>query len=176
MKRVLTGLLAAAVLTVGACTSKPAEAPAPAATAPPPAPVVNYTPSVSLNEMMVYVVDTHANEVWDAAMIPPKNDDGWKQLNRAAVALAAAGSLTKISGNGPKDQQWTQQGDWIRHSQTLSDAGAAVVKAVQAKDKAALSKAGDDLVVSCINCHREYKLEVPKIWTERQLPPEEQKK
>ena len=76
----------------------------------------------------------------------------------------------------PKDQQWTQQGDWIRHSQALSDAGAAVVMAVQAKDKAALSKAGDDLVVSCINCHREYKLEVPKIWTERQLPPEEQKK
>ena len=86
MKRVLTGLLAAAVVTVGACTSKPAEAPAPAASAPPPAPVVNYTPSVSLNEMMVYVVDAHANEVWDAAMIPPKNDNGWKQLNQIGRA------------------------------------------------------------------------------------------
>ena len=39
-----------------------------------------------------------------------------------------------------------------------------------------LRAAGDALVMSCINCHREYKLEVPKIWTERQLPPEEQKK
>jgi hypothetical protein len=162
-----------AALTLGACTSQPTEAPAPAAEAPAPAPA--FAPVVSLNEIMVYVVDTHANEIWDAAMVPPANDAAWKSLNRAAVALAAAGSLTKVSGNGPKDQMWTEQADWITHSQALSDAGLAAMKAVEDKDPAALSKAGDQLVVSCINCHREYKLDVPTIWTERQLPPEEQK-
>lgn len=51
-----------------------------------------YTPVVSLNEIMVYVVDTHSNEIWDAAMTPPASDDGWKALQRAAIAIAAAGA------------------------------------------------------------------------------------
>lgn len=166
-------LLAMAAMALGACASPPAEAPAPVAEATAPAPAAAFAPVVSLNEIMVYVVDTHANEIWDASMVPPRNDEGWKTLNRAAVALAASGSLTKVSGNAPKDQIWTQQADWINHSQALADAGLAVKKAVEEKDAAALSKAGDQLVVSCINCHREYKLDVPQIWTERQLPPEE---
>lgn len=173
-------LVAVAALAIGACNSKPAEAPAekaaaPAA-APAPAPEAVYTPVVSLNEIMVYIVDPHSNELWDATMVAPKNDKQWAELQRAAVALAAAGNLTKLSGNGEKDQQWTQQADWVKYSQAVSDAGAAALVAVRAKDVKALSTAGDQLVVSCINCHREYKLDVPKIWTERQLPPEEQKK
>jgi hypothetical protein len=168
----LMTLVVAAALTVGACSPAPAPAPAPE---PAPAPAVDYTPVVSLNEMMVYIVDPHANELWDAATAAPKTDAQWAQLRRAAVMVAASGSLTKISGNGPKDQQWTQQTDWIKHSQAMTDAGLALKNAVEAKDVAALGKAGDQLVVSCITCHREYRLDVPQIWTERQLPPEEQK-
>ncbi len=115
-----------------------------------------------------------SNELWDAARTPPTSDQGWQALQNAAVTIAAAGSLTRLSGNGPKDQQWTQQADWVRHSQSLADAGLASLTAVRAKDRDALAKAGDQLVLSCINCHREYK--VPAIWTERQLPPEEQKR
>ena len=172
MKIRVAGLLVATAVAVGACTSQPTEAP-PAATTAPAAPA--FSPVVSLNEIMVYVVDTHSNEIWDASMMKTLSDDQWKSLNRAAVALAASGSLTKVSGNGPKDQMWVEQADWVMHSQSLSDAGRAAVTAVQAKDVAALAKAGDQLVLSCINCHREYKLDVPQIWTERQLPPEEQK-
>jgi len=134
-----------------------------------------FAPVVSLNEVMVYVVDPHSNELWDAAVKPPTTDEQWRQLNRAGVALAASGSLTAVSGNGPNDQKWVTQADWQKHSQTLSDAGLATVAAVRARDAAALSKAGDALVLSCINCHREYKLDVPAIWTERQFPPEEQR-
>ncbi len=171
-------LVAIAALALGACNSKPAEAPAETAAAPAaaPAPEAVYTPVVSLNEIMVYIVDPHSNELWDATMVAPKNDAQWAELQRAAVSLAAAGNLTKLSGNGARDQQWTQQADWVKYSQAVSDAGAAALSAVRAKDVKALSAAGDQLVVSCINCHREYKLEVPTIWTERQLPPEEAKK
>ena len=136
---------------------------------------VLYTPVVSLNEIMVYVVDPHSNELWDAAMTPPTTEAGWQQLHRAAITLAAVGNLTKLSGNGPKDQQRTRDEHWQLYSQGVSDAGLAAVKAVNARDTAALAKAGDQLVLTCITCHREYKLDVPKIWTERQFPPEEQK-
>lgn len=162
-------IVLAAALT-GACTSQPAPAPAAAPENSTPA---AYAPVVTLNEIMVYVIDPHANELWDAAVKPPTTDAEWKELNHAAVVLATAGNLTKAGGNGPKDQQWTQQTDWVKHSQAVADAGLAAVKAVNSRDSAALNKAGDDLVLSCITCHREYKLEVPKLWTERQLPPEE---
>ena len=89
---------------------------------------------------------------------------------------AASGSLTGISGNGPKDQRWTEQADWAKHSQAMSNAGLAAVTAVRSRNAAELAKAGDQLVVTCIDCHREYKLDVPKIWTERQFPPEEAKR
>jgi len=163
--------LTVAMLAAGACSTKPAEAPASAATPASPA-VAGYAPVVSLNEIMVYVVDSHSNEIWDAAMAPPANDDGWKELQRAAIAVAAAGSLTRVSGNGPKDQQWTQQVDWAKYSQAMSNAGLAAVTAVRSRNVTAIAKAGDQLVVTCIDCHREYKLDVPKIWTERQFPPE----
>jgi hypothetical protein len=171
----LVGLLSIAALAAAGCNAPPASAP-PAETAAPAKVETSYTPVVSLNEIMVYVVDTHSNELWDASMVPPKTDEGWKSLQRAAVALAASGSLTRLSGNGPDDQRWTAQADWAKYSQDVADAGLAALQAVRAKDTAALSKAGDQLVVTCITCHREYKLDVPKIWTERQLPPEEQKR
>ena len=166
-------IVASAAAVASACTSQPAPAPAaaPEAASPPAA----YAPVVTLNEIMVYVVDPHANEIWDAAAKPPTTDAEWKELNHAAVVLATAGNLTKASGNGPKDQEWTQQTDWVKHSQSVADAGLAAVKAVNSHDASALNKAGDALVLSCINCHREYKLDVPKIWTERQFPPEEAK-
>lgn len=168
--RMLSGL-GVAMLAASACSTKPAEAPATAVT--PVTPAAAYAPVVSLNEIMVYVVDTHSNEIWDAAMTPPANDEGWKELQRAAIALAAAGSLTRVSGNGPKDQQWTQQADWAKHSQAMSDAGLAAVTAVRSRNVTEIARAGDQLVITCIACHREYRLDVPKIWTERQFPPEE---
>ena len=176
MNRPFAGMLAIVALAAAGCTPAPANvAPAPEASAPASA-AAAYTPVVSLNEIMVYAVDPHSNELWDAARTPPTTDQGWQALQNAAVTIAAAGSLTRMSGNGPKDQQWIQQADWVKHSQALADAGLASLTAVRAKDRAALAKAGDQLVLSCVNCHSEYKLTVPAIWTERQLPPEEQRR
>jgi hypothetical protein len=131
-----------------------------------------YKPVVSLNEIMVYVVDPHSNEIWDAALKPPTTEDGWKQLQHAAVVIASAGNLTRLSGNGPKDQDWVMQRDWSKYSQAVADAGLAALEAVRSRNVSAISKAGDQLTLACINCHREYRLDVPKIWTERQSPPE----
>ena len=177
MTQYITRTLAAVIplaMTMTACTTPTPTEPATPAAAPAPAADNTYTPVVSLNEIMVYVVDPHANEIWDAATRPPATDADWRALNRAAVAIAAAGNLTKLAGNGPKDQEWTQQANWVGHSQAVADAGLAAVEAVRARNSAQLSKAGDQLVLTCINCHREYRLELPSIWTERQLPPEEQ--
>ena len=150
---------------VSACTTTPApqaEPQQPAA----------YQPVVTLNEIMVGIVDPHSHEIWDAAGDPkkaPQTDEDWRNLRHAAITLAAAGNLTTMSGNGPKDQVWRQQKDWSRLSQGVSNAGLAAADAVRNRSVPALSKAGDQLLQACLDCHHEYKLDVPKIWADKEI-------
>jgi hypothetical protein len=150
------------------CSTQPAPQPASEPAAVPVAQQPSYAPVLSLNQMMVTVVDSHSHEIWDAAEKPPTTDEAWAALEHAAGTLAAAGSLTRMSGSGPDDQRWLKEPDWNRHSQTLSDAGLSVFRAVNAKDAVALSKAGNELVLSCIACHKEYRLNVPRIWSDHE--------
>jgi hypothetical protein len=133
----------------------------------PPAATI-YKPVISLNEMMISVVDANSHIVWDIEEAPPDTADDWNRLEHAAVTLAASGNLTMMSGNGPEDQQWTEQADWMKYSTAVSDAGLAAMQAVRARDIEAVKKSGDQLVMTCINCHREYKLDVPKIWSDHE--------
>ena len=157
---VLIGLAA----VVSACTAAPAPPTQPQA--------ATYQPVVSLNEIMVNVVDPHSHEIWDAAGDParaPKTDEDWRNLRHAAITLAAAGNLTMMSGNGPKDDVWRNQKDWKTLSQAISNAGLAAAEATRNKSVVGLSKAGDQVLEACLTCHREYKLDVPKIWADREL-------
>jgi cytochrome c556 len=152
-------MLLSATLFVSACSTPPAEQSAQQA-------ADAYKPVVSLNQIMVNIVDPHSHEIWDATANPakaPKTDEEWRNVRHAAVTLAAGGSLTSMSGNGPKDQVWRSQKDWGKLSQAVSDAGLAATEAVQNRSVAALSKAGDQLLQACLNCHKEYKLTIPEI-------------
>jgi hypothetical protein len=158
-------VLIGSALALSGCSAQPAPEPAPE---PAPAPVVDYAPVLSLNQMMVSVVDSHSHEIWDAAEKPPKTDEEWATLEHAAATLAAAGSLTRMSGNGPDDQRWPAEPDWNKYSQTLSEAGLAAFRAVNLRNVEGLNAAGDQLVLSCIACHKEYKLNVPRIWSDHE--------
>lgn len=169
--RISAIVLAVGSLVTVACSPAPpaAEAPVPATTpAPAPASAPTYRPVVTLNQMMVSIVDMNSHQIWDAEQAPPKSDADWGNLEHAAVSLAAAGHLTMVSGNGPKDQQWTTQADWAKYSEAVSQAGVMALGAVNAKNVDGLRAAGDALVMSCINCHREFKLDVPKIWSDHE--------
>ena len=142
--------------------------------APPPAAPKDggYKPVVSLNEIMVNIVDPHSHEIWDAAGSPakePKTDEDWRNVRHAAIMLAASGNLTLLSGNGPKDQVWRDQKDWATLSQAVADAGLAASAAVQNRSVPALSKAGDQLLQACLNCHKAYKLENPAITADSEI-------
>jgi cytochrome c556 len=168
MRRFLT--IVSSALVVAACSSGSSSS---SSTPPTPAgqQLAAYQPVVTLNEIMVNIVDPHAHELWDAATPAkePKTDEDWRNIRHAAVILAAAGSLTTMSGNGPKDQVWREQKDWAKLSQAISDAGREAVLAVQNRNTAAISKAGDDLLQACLNCHKEYKLQTPQISADPQL-------
>ncbi|MGE0445212.1 MAG: hypothetical protein AB7P99_08280 [Vicinamibacterales bacterium] len=163
-------VIGTAALALGACqpAPEPTPAPAPDAASAPTRPAAAYDPVITLNEIMVSVVDANSHKLWDAEQEPPKSDADWAELEHAAVTLAAAGNLTAVSGNGPEDKKWLAQADWQKHSESVSTAGLAAMKAVRAKDVAALRASGDQLVLTCINCHREYKLNEPAIWSDHE--------
>ena len=161
-------LITGGVLAASGCS---AAAPEPAAAIPEPAAesaAAPYEPAISLNEIMVSVVDANSHKLWDAEQAPPTSDADWAELEHAAVTLAAAGNLTAVSGNGPNDRMWLAQTDWAKHSKSVSTAGLAAVRAVRAKDVAGLRAAGDQLVLTCIACHREYRLNEPAIWSDHE--------
>ena len=118
---------------------------------------------VSINEIMVFLIDHNSHAIWDVASDAPDNDDDWHLLEHSALALAASGNLTNIAGTGPNDADWITEAAWQAYSQAMANAGYAALVAVRAKNVEALLAAGDDLLNSCLACHRQYKPELPSV-------------
>lgn len=119
--------------------------------------------TVSINALMVALVDHAGHELWNAEKegAAPKNDKGWRELEHHAIQLSAAGSLIALGGTGKADPGWAALPDWKKHSQELNDAGMAALTAVRAKNLEALVKANGQLVEVCESCHKEFKPDLP---------------
>lgn len=153
----------ASALLLSACSQAPApEAAKPAADAainPTAAPPIK--PAISFNVLMVKFVDQVADSVWNAAVEPPKTDADWDQVEFHATQLATTGTLMRVGGTGPKDMEWTNSPGWASFTDKMTEGALAAVQAAKTKDLAALRKAGDDIVLNCEGCHREFKLDLP---------------
>lgn len=156
---VLAVALIAAAGLVAACGSN--TPPPPATTGAEAAPAPRVPPAISINAMMVALVDHSAHAIWDAAATPPATDHDWQQLEYHAMQTAAAGTLIATGGTGPADPGWVQLPAWREWSQQLTDDGVAAIAAVREKDVATLSTIGDRLLETCEACHKEFKPDVP---------------
>ena len=131
------GLLSIGLLSVAGATM--AQAPEP-------------QPVVTMAELMVSMTYPAANEILLAvARGGPKDDKEWAALQRSAVLLAESGNVLMTRGRA------RDQGDWMKDSRTLVDAGAAAYKAARAKDANALAALSEQLNTSCITCHKQYR-------------------
>lgn len=148
------GVLAIAALALTACSpgkvaEKAPEAP-PAAAAAPKLPV-------SINAVMVGMVDYAAEPVWVSGYKPPKTKAGWRDLEHNGYEVAVNGKLIQLVGTGPNDAKWAADPEWIKFAEAESAAGMDVLKAAQAKDVAGVNAAGDELVAVCEGCHKKFK-------------------
>lgn len=153
----ITTLIAAtfALTSCGQPAENPARATEPAPTAEP------FRLPVSLNEVMVALVNHSADPIWLAAWRNPQTDKDWRTLERMAYQLQVAGALLVIPGNGPRDEQWTANPQWTIWANQLESAGDRAVKAVAARDIARISSAGDQIVEVCEGCHMAFKPDLP---------------
>lgn len=116
---------------------------------------------VSLNEVMVAMVNHAADPIWEADWRPPETEAGWRALERYAYQLEIAGTLLTVPGTGPADRYWVSHPQWLYYSGKLSETGARARAAITDRDNGAIRAVGNELVEICEGCHIALKPDEP---------------
>jgi hypothetical protein len=125
---------------------------------------------VSLNEVMVALINDAADPIWAAMWNNPQTDRDWRQLERLAYQIEIGGSLLVFPGTGPLDEAWTSNPRWRELASQLSQDGARAVNAVRSRNFDLMQRAGDQLIETCETCHREFKPDLPTMDMFGELP------
>ena len=125
------------------------------------APPARITPGVSVNAIMVGLVDHAAHNLWNVETRAPKSDEDWETVAEHAIQVVAAGPAITSGGTGATDNVWADSASWRTYAQQMSDAGVAAFDAARGRNLEALVKANGELVQSCESCHKEFKPELP---------------
>jgi hypothetical protein len=159
-------LLAALMLLLAGCNAPP-----------PPAPVAPpYNASLSLKQVMEWVIDPAADEVWESVAIiitdkgenqkAPKTDEEWAKVRAGAAMLVESGNLLMMPGRVRDDKKW------LLMAKSMSDAAMIALKATEKKDVAALFDSGATIYNACSACHAAYRVgeDTPVAPTVKALP------
>jgi len=158
----IAALVAAASLAACAPTGKETT-PVAAATPEPLKSGREITLPVSINAVMVALVDHASEPIWLDAYHPPTTEAGWRDAEHHAYQAAISGKLIQLAGTGPNDANWVGNADWIRQADEMSNAGMDALSAVKARNIDQLTLAGDRLVAACEACHKAFKPDLPTM-------------
>ncbi len=145
-----TAATAAALLLAG-CNPPPA-----AVSAPP------YNTSLSLKQLMEFVIDPAADAVWESVAIiitdkgenqkAPKTDEDWLKVKAGAATMIESGNLLMMQGRARDDKKW------MALAKSMSDAAVVAYQASDKKDVAALFDSGAVIYNACSACHAAYRV------------------
>jgi hypothetical protein len=121
------------------------------------------TPEVSINAVMVALIDHAAHSLWAVEQNgrAPQTDKDWQVVEEHAVQIAAAGPAVTAGGTGPTDAAWVKSPSWHTYAQGMTNAGIDAMQAARKKDFTALVTANGQLVESCEQCHKAFKPDLP---------------
>ena len=118
--------------------------------------------SISINALMVGMVDDVAHDIWEGGNKKTTlTDREWSVISEHAIQLQAAATLVSLGGTGEADKGWVTSPAWQDWSRKLRDSGVTVKRAVDSKNQMALRSAGDALVDTCEGCHKQFKPDLP---------------
>jgi cytochrome c556 len=108
------------------------------------------------HQLMDGMIRPAQQAIMGASKEAPADDRAWRTVVLNAVMLQESAQLLKTSGRA-KDQD-----AWMKDADALGDAGAAVQKAAEAKDFAALQTASGSIGQACQGCHSVYRARAQK--------------
>jgi prophage DNA circulation protein len=106
--------------------------------------------AATVKEIMQTMTEPSSDVIFTAASEPPTDQQQWEAVRKSAVVLAESGNLL-MTGGRVKDNT-----TWMEMARALVDQADATVKAAEARNSEALSKAGDDVYLTCEVCHARY--------------------
>ena len=149
-------LCASGLLALSGCTQSP---PPPAAT---PAAAPPYVTTLSLKQVMEWVIDPAADEVWESVAIiitdkgenqkAPKTDEDWAKVRAGAATLVESANLLMLPGRARDGAKW------YAAAKRMSDAAQIALAAAEKKDVAALFDSGANIYNACSACHAAYRV------------------
>jgi hypothetical protein len=116
-------------------------------------------PKMPIKQLMETTITEASNTIW-GVYDPPTSDEQWGALEKAALMLIDAAKITAVGGTGPMDNEWAKQPAWKPFNDAMLAASEAALKAVRAKDHAALLAASDVLYSPCEGCHLQFNPDV----------------
>lgn len=146
----------ALALWFSGCGQTPPPAPPPTASASP------YNTTLTLKQVMEWVIDPAADEVWESVAIiitdkgenqkAPKTDEDWAKVRAGAATLIESGNLLMMKGRARDDNKW------VAAAKRMSDAAVIALRAAEKKDVAALFDSGATIYNACSACHAAYRV------------------
>src|SRR6185369_5036010 len=143
-------LLPLSLLIVAGCEAPP----------PPPPPAPPYAITLTVKQVMEWVVDPAADVIWDSVKtvitekgtqeIAPKTDADWDKVRDGAATLMEASNALMIEGRA-RDKK-----EWMMAARRLGDAANQALKAAQAKNTETLFNEGGNIYKACAACHSKY--------------------
>ena len=111
----------------------------------------SFQPVGTVSQLMIDLIYPSSDAIFYIERAPPKNEVEWNAIRAQALLLAESGNLLMMAG------RVRDQGNWMKDSKMLIDAGTAAYKAASAKDMTAILALNDQLNAACVTCHEQYR-------------------
>jgi cytochrome c553 len=111
----------------------------------------SFQPVGTVSQLMIDLIYPSSDAIFYIERAPPKNEVEWSVIRAQALLLAESGNLLMMAGRA------RDQGNWMKDSKMLIDAGTSAYKAAAAKDMTAILALNDSLNAACVTCHEQYR-------------------
>ena len=149
------------VVAAGLAACGTSEEPAPAASAEPvEPPPPSFRGDIPMRILMQGPVTLAAEVYWESVKIvvdiegehiyQPETEDDWHVVWQAGISIAESANLMM------DDERALDQGDWLRMSNALYDAGLSAARAAEAQDYERVLDEGEKVYNACVACHDQY--------------------
>ena len=112
------------------------------------------SPLVSIKEVMEMTITPATNTLWNVPERP--TEEQWLALEQASITLLVATDAIGRGGAGERDTEWASNPAWAAFNRAMMEAGLDALKAIRARNSAALLAAGDVLYPPCEGCHLQF--------------------
>lgn len=124
----------------------------------------NYDTTLTMQELMLHVLEPAADGLWSTAgwvedrdgyrELYPTTEEGWAQVVGSAAMVAESGNLLRLP------ERALDNDAWMVYADGLTQAGFRAMAAASIRNKEDLFQAGADIYSVCSACHQAYDPEI----------------